>query len=337
MAPMRTDASQHIVAHSDTMGSLLADVAPVARSEMSVLLIGETGVGKELLADHIHRLSPRSTRPLVKISLSAMPHDLLETELFGHERGAFTSAQTHKRGLFEVAHQGSLFLDDVDDIPLSFQVKLLRVLESREFMRVGGTKSIPGDFRLISASKVDLGELIEHSGFRSDLYYRINGMPFEIPPLRKRLEDIVPLFEHFLRRFAPQKSLHLSSAAKAVLGAYPWPGNVRELRNVAQRLALLSCGTIDAEDLPVDIQEGRQLRALVRACRQCFVGGRLSYREVVACVETNLLRDALASTNGNRTLAAKRLGLSLSTLRDKLTRFGLKDALADRNSCDIPS
>jgi Nif-specific regulatory protein len=309
------------------MRKLLDAVDTVAHSDTTVLLIGETGVGKELFADYIHRVSARWDRPLVKIALSAMPHDLLESELFGHERGAFTSAQTEKKGLFELAHTGTLFLDDVDDVPPAVQAKMLRVLEAREVMRVGGTTAIPVDVRLISASKVDLKEMVSRGLFRADLYYRINVLPLEIPPLRERPEDIVPLVEHFLRRFAAEKQLSLSPAAVQTLITYRWPGNVRELRNVAQRVSLFGQGEIRDEDLPPELHDGHPLSQLVRACARCLADESLNYNDVIDCLETNLLRQALAAARGNRSQAAKSLGLSLSTLRDKLRKFGLNGAV----------
>ncbi len=323
MSSMESRPPIAIVTESEKMRRLLAGVDTIARSDTSVLLIGETGVGKELFADYIHRLSSRWERPFVKIALSAMPHDLLESELFGHERGAFTSAQTEKKGLFELAHSGSLFLDDVDDVPPAVQSKLLRVLESREVMRVGGTAAIPVDVRLISASKVDLRQLVDRNLFRADLYYRINVLPVEIPPLRERPEDVVPLVLHFLRRLAPQKQLRLSPEATRDLVAYRWPGNIRELRNVAQRIALFAEGEIRAEDLPPEVHDGHPVSQLVRACTRCLVDESFSYNEVIDCLETNLLQQALLTTNGNRSHAAKLLGLSLSTLRDKLRKHGL--------------
>jgi len=316
-----------IVTHSGKMREILARIDTVARSDTSILLIGETGVGKELVADYIHRVSPRRSRPLVKISLSAMPHDLLESELFGHERGAFTGAQAEKKGLFELAHTGTLFLDDVDDVPAAVQTKLLRVLESREVMRVGGTTTLPVDVRLISASKLDLKQLVDRSLFRADLYYRLNVLPVELPPLRERPEDVLALVEHFLRRFAPDKRLRLSPQAVHALSSYRWPGNVRELRNVAQRLALFGEGEIRAEDLPPEIGNGHPVSLLVKACARCLVDESLSYNDVIACLETNLLRQALEAADGNRSQAARALGLSLSTLRDKLKKHGLENGM----------
>ncbi len=317
-------ASIAVVTRSERMNAILSRIDTIAQSDTSVLLVGETGVGKELFADYIHRTSPRASRPLIKIALSAMPHDLLEAELFGHERGAFTSAHAEKPGLFELADTGTLFLDDIDDVPPAVQAKLLRVLESRQVMRVGGRETLPIDVRLISASKVDLKELVSRQLFRADLYYRINVCPVDIPPLRQRREDVPLLMQHFLKRFVPDRTFAISEAAERVLLAYNWPGNVRELRNVAQQIALFANGTVEPEHLPAELRDGHPVELLVRACTRCLVDASLSYNDVVLCLETNMLRQALAESGGNRTQAAKMLGLSLSTLRDKLKKFGLE-------------
>jgi DNA-binding NtrC family response regulator len=312
-----------VVTHSRKIEAILARIDTIAASDSTVLLIGETGVGKELFADYIHRNSARRERPLVKIALSAMPHDLLESELFGHERGAFTHAVSEKKGLFELAHGGSLFLDDIDDVPQSIQPKLLRALEAREVMRLGGVGTIRIDVRLIAASKVDLKSLVERNLFRADLYYRINVFPIEIPALRERPEDIPPLFEHFLQRFAPEKQLHLAADALRALVNYPWPGNVRELRNIAQRIALFAQTEIQARDLPPEISNGHPIDLLVKACTRCMVEDSLPFNDVVSCLETNILRQALKEAGGNRAQTARQLGLSLSTLRDKLKKYGI--------------
>jgi DNA-binding NtrC family response regulator len=322
---MPPPASLVVVTRSERMRAILDRVQTIAQSDTSVLLIGETGVGKELFADYIHRSSPRRDRPFVKIALSAMPHDLLESEVFGHERGAFTNAIAEKRGLFEIAHTGTFFLDDIDDVAPAVQVKLLRVLELQQVMRVGGTAPIAVDVRLISASKIDLEQLVARNLFRADLYYRINVCPVHIPPLRERREDVPLLAEHFLRRFAPQKALTLTGEAEQALCRYDWPGNVRELRNVMQRLALFSEREIQPKDLPAEIAGNGHVERLVKACGRCIVDGEMSYADVVACLETNLLRQALTDAAGNRSHAARALGLSLSTLRDKLHKFGLNE------------
>jgi DNA-binding NtrC family response regulator len=314
-----------VVTQNERLRGILDRVRTIAASDTSVLLVGETGVGKELFADYVHRASARYDRPFVKISLSAMPHDLLESELFGHERGAFTSAIADKRGLFEIAHTGTFFLDDIDDVAPHVQVKLLRVLEMGQVMRVGGSAPIPVDVRLITASKIDLEQLVARNLFRADLFYRINVCPIVIPPLRERREDVPLLAGHFLRRFAPHKVLTLTDEARDALCHYDWPGNVRELRNVMQRLALFVEGDVRVADLPPEIGGTAHVERLVKACGRCIVDGRMSYNDVVACLETNLLRQALADAQGNRSHAARALGLSLSTLRDKLRKFGLDD------------
>jgi DNA-binding NtrC family response regulator len=204
-------------------------------------------------------------------------------------------------------------------------VKLLRVLEMGQVMRVGGTAPVPVDVRLITASKIDLEQLVSRNLFRSDLFYRINVCPVCIPPLRDRREDVPLLAQHFLRRFAPEKPLTLTPDAEQVLCRYDWPGNVRELRNVVQRLALFAEHEIGPAELPPEIAGHGHVERLVKACGRCIVDGRMSYADVVACVETNLLRQALADARGNRSHAAKALGLSLSTLRDKLHKFGLDE------------
>ena len=322
---MAPTASIAFVTRSEAVRAILARAETIARSDTSVLIVGETGAGKELVADYIHRVSARSERPFVKISLSAMPHDLIESELFGYERGAFTGALAEKKGLFESANTGTLFLDDIDDVPQPAQAKLLRVLESGQVMRVGGTTTVAVDVRVISASKVDLKELVARNLFRSDLFYRLNVFPLVLPPLRERRDDVPILFEHFLRRFAPAKALRLGPEAARALVAYDWPGNVRELRNVAQRLALFSHDEVKLSDLPPEIHAGEPVEQLVKACARCMVDQEMSFNDVVDCLEVNLLRQALVEAGGNRTVAARALGLSLSTLRDKLKKHGLDD------------
>ena len=327
---MYARSSIAVLTRSERMRGILSQLDVMACSETSVLLIGETGVGKELFADYIHRVSPRRERPLVKVALSAVPHELLESELFGHERGAFTSAQGEKKGLFELAHTGTLFLDDVDDTPRGVQPKLLRALEERQIMRVGGTSTFPVDVRLISASKVDLRDLVQRDLYRADLFYRLDVCPVAIPPLRERPEDIPLLLEHFLRRFAPSGPPSVTPEAEHALVAYRWPGNVRELRNVAQRLALFVSDSVRIEDLPPEVFAAGPVEQLVKACVRCAVEDAMPYTDVVTCLETHLLRQALAEAAGNRSEAARRLGLSLSTLRDKLRKFGLDEALDQR-------
>jgi len=320
---MKSVDSITLIAKNEAMRELLYRLDKIVDSDSSVLLVGETGVGKEIIAEYIHRTSPRSQKPFVKIGLSAMPADLLESELFGHEKGAYTSASHEKKGLFEIANTGTLFLDDIDDVPIQIQTKLLRVLESREMLRIGGTKPMPIDVRLITASKVDLKELVAKKIFRADLFYRINVVPIKIPPLRERRDDIPPLVEHFLKYYKPDSEISLTNEALRALISYSWPGNVRELRNVVQRLTLYSNGKIKIEDLPPEIRNENPVEFLIKACNKCYVDGTLKFDEIVKCLESNLLNEALQNANGNQTKAAKSLGLSLSTFRDKLKKYKL--------------
>ena len=317
---MNSTNSLTLITQNEVMRGILLRIDKIVDSNSSILLIGETGVGKEIFAEYIHRTSARSQKPFVKIALSALPADLLESELFGHEKGSYTSANTEKKGLLEIADSGSIFLDDIDDVPLQIQTKLLRVLESRELMRIGGTKPIQIDVRLITASKVDLKELVNRGIFRADLFYRINVMPITIPPLRERRDDISPLVEYFLKHYKPEKALTTSPSALRALVNYSWPGNVRELKNVIQRIALFAEDEIQAIDLPQEIQTENPLDFLLKACNKCYVDGDMSFEQIVGCLEHNLLKEALRKSLGNQSQAAKSLGLSLSTFRDKLKK-----------------
>ena len=317
---MNSTNSLTLITQNEVMRGILSRIDKIVDSNSSILLIGETGVGKEIFAEYIHRTSARSQKPFVKIALSALPADLLESELFGHEKGSYTSANAEKKGLLEIADSGSIFLDDIDDVPLQIQTKLLRVLESRELMRIGGTKPIPIDVRLITASKVDLKELVNRGIFRADLFYRINVMPIIIPPLRERRDDIPPLVEYFLKHYKPEKVLTPSPSALRALVNYSWPGNVRELKNVIQRIALFAEDEIQAIDLPQEIQTENPLDFLLKACNKCYVDGDMSFEQIVGCLEHNLLKEALRKSLGNQSQAAKSLGLSLSTFRDKLKK-----------------
>ncbi len=320
---MRPIESITLIAKNEMMREMLSRIDKVVDSDSSILLIGETGVGKEIIAEYIHRTSPRSQRPFVKIGLSAMPADLLESELFGHEKGAYTSASQEKKGLFEIANTGTIFLDDIDDVPIQIQTKLLRVLESREMMRIGGTKPIPIDVRLITATKVDLKELVNKGIFRADLFYRINVVPVKIPPLRDRRDDIPALVEHFLKTFQPRKKIAVTQDALRAMVHYSWPGNVRELRNVVQRLSLFVDGKVELKDLPAEIQNENPVEFLLKACNKCFIDESMSFEQIVQCLEYNLLKEALKESNGNQTKAARSLGLSLSTFRDKIKKHNL--------------
>jgi DNA-binding NtrC family response regulator len=307
-----------IVATDPTMLALLESVRKVAATGATVMIFGESGTGKELVARSLHRLSPRATRPFVSVSAGALPETLLESELFGYEKGAFTGAMTAKPGRFELANGGTLFLDEVGDISPAVQVKLLRVLQERRFERLGGTRSIEVDVRVISATNRDLQQLIADGGFREDLYYRLNVVPLVIPPLRKRPADIAPLVAHFLEKFGAGDRA-ISPEAMEALASYPWPGNIRELENTIERVTILSHGPmIELADLPAEVRLG------VGACDvgpRCFA---LPEEGVdLEEVELDLLRQALERTAGNRPKAAKLLGLTTKTLEARIDRFGL--------------
>lgn len=321
---MHNKNSLSLITQNETMREILARIDMISDSDSSVLLIGETGVGKEIFAEYIHRTSSRALKPFVKIGLAALPSELLSSELFGHEKGAYTSASSEKKGLFEIADTGSIFLDDIDDVPIDIQTKLLRVLESRELMRIGGTTPIPIDVRLITASKVDLKELVNRGIFRADLFYRINVVPIHIPPLRERRDDIPPLAEHFLKYFQPSKSISISKEAMRALVNYPYPGNVRELKNLIQRISLFVNGEVTLSDLPAEIKNENPVETLIKACHKCYIDGQMSLDQIVHCLEHNLLNEALNKAKGNQSLAAKELGLSLSTFRDKIKKYDLK-------------
>lgn len=310
-----------LITQDEEMLKLIDRIDKVVDSNSSILLIGETGTGKEVFADYIHRLSNRGQNPFVKIGLAALPPDLLESELFGFEKGSFTNADHQKKGMFELADSGSIFLDDIDDTPLKTQAKLLRVLESKEVRHIGGTKPIAVDVRLICASKIEIKDLVEQNMFRQDLYYRINIVQIRIPPLRDRKGDIPLLVDYFLKRFGKEKSLDISPEALNILVDYSWPGNVRELKNVIQRASLFAENEIKVSDLPDDYQNIDYIDQMVKACKSCFTNGSIPYQSVMSCLESRLFKEALESAEGNQSEAARKLGLKLSTFRDKLKKL----------------
>jgi DNA-binding NtrC family response regulator len=299
------------------MGRVLTDLPLVAASDEIVLITGETGTGKEHLARLIHARSRRGDGPFVKVSCAALSPELIESELFGHEKGAYTGADQRVAGRFERAQGGTLLLDDIDDIPAALQVKLLEVLQDGVIERVGGERPIRVDARFLVATKVDLGELVKQGAFRQDLFYRINVLPMHLPPLRERREDLPLLLERFLARFAPERSIQVAPAALDVLLAHPWPGNIRELENLVKRLVVLvPDGPIDVAVLPLHIRHAASAARDAPTPR-----GRLD--DVLARVERDLLLDALRRHGGNRTRAAEELGLPASTFRDRLAKLGV--------------
>jgi two-component system, NtrC family, response regulator len=289
---------------------LLGDVAV---TEATVLLVGETGTGKELAAGIIHHASSRASRRFIRVSCAVLSREVFESELFGHVKGAFTGAERSRRGRFLAAHGGSILLDDIDDIPLDLQVKLLRVLQEREVEPVGASEPVPVDVRIIAATKKDLAELVREGSFREDLYYRLNVLPVDLPPLRERPEDIPELVYHFARKMGCRQDAFAEEALELLRG-HDWPGNVRELRNVVERMVLLSGGgCIDAERVPKDI--------LRRPADPGTNGGSLEMR--VAAFERSLIEQALDSAGGNRAGAARALQIPPSTLRSKLGKLEL--------------
>ena len=315
--------SVSIITQDEKMLDLINRINKVADSDVSILLIGETGVGKEIFTDYIHHLSNRGHFPLVKIGLATLPPELMESELFGFEKGSFTNADRSKKGMFELADTGSLFLDDIDDTPLNVQAKLLRAIEAKEIRHIGDTKAIPIDVRLICASKLEISDLIDRRLFRQDLYYRINVVELRIPTLRERKGDIPLLVDHLLKRFARDKELKISQEVMDIFMNYDWPGNVRELRNVMQRSSLFANHTIEIEDLPDRFRNINYVDNIIKSCSICFDSGQMSYNELLNCIESKLLNDAISNSNGNQSNAAQNLGLKLSTFRDKVKKLKL--------------
>jgi len=307
-----------IIGENAALRAILKQVEIVAPTDSTVLIRGETGTGKELIARAVHDLSERKSRTFVKLNCAAIPTGLLESELFGHEKGAFTGAISQRIGRFELAHRGTLFLDEVGDIPLELQSKLLRVLQEQEFERLGGTKTISVDVRLVAATNRDLVEMISHGRFRSDLYYRVNIFPIILPPLRERLDDIPRLVRHFTQSFARRMGRRIETIPSSVMDAlvrYPWPGNVRELQNVIERAVILSKGvTLDVP--PADLQMAPGPAAAPTATPSVTLTDAEREHILGALRETNWV---LGGPKG----AAARLGMKRSTLHEKLKRLGI--------------
>ena len=310
----------NIISRSAKMQEVLATVERVAPTNSTVLLGGESGVGKDLIARAIHEKSRRASGPFLKINSTAIPENLLESELFGFEKGAFTGAAASKPGKFELADRGTLFLDEIGDVPPVTQVKLLRVLQEREFERLGGTKTIKVDVRLIAATNRDLRAALEEGTFREDLYYRLNVVPIDIAPLRERKEDIPELANLFITRFAgdsgkPVESI--SPEAMKILVNYHWPGNVRELQNVIERGCALAKGSVlDVADIHLDIRPAK-----VSNGGTGFLPDGMTLEQW----EDEMVQEALRRANGNKSQAARLLGLSRNALRYRLSKIGIAD------------
>jgi DNA-binding NtrC family response regulator len=312
----------NIVALSPKMQEVLATVERVAPTNSTVLLGGESGVGKDLIARAIHEKSRRASGPFVKINSTAIPENLLESELFGYEKGAFTGATASKPGKFELADKGTLFLDEIGDVPPAIQVKLLRVLQEREFERLGGTRTIKVDVRLIAATNRDLRAALEDGTFREDLYYRLNVVPIDIPPLREHKEDVAGLANLFLARFAKdsgrsEKITGISPAAMQLLAGHYWPGNVRELQNVIERASALASGSqLEVGDIQLDSPRNRANSSSDRFLPDGMTLDRW---------EDEMIREALKRAGGNKSQAARLLGLSRNALRYRLSKIGIDD------------
>ena len=310
------------VVHDDAMNALHRLAARVAPSTINALVLGETGVGKEVLASELHRLSKRASGPFLKLNCAALNENLLESELFGHVKGSFTSADRDKEGLLEAARGGTVFLDEVGEMPESIQVKLLRVLEERKVRRVGSNTDTPIDVRFVFATNRDLEAEVSRGAFRSDLYFRVNGISLVIPPLRERPSEIEPLARQFLADAAKRESRsvpELSADAIAALSAWAWPGNIRELRNVMDRAILLAGEgmlTAEALGLPVSVTPRREPVAV-------GLGAASNLRDERDAAEKRAVLEALEKTDGNQTQAAKLLGVSRRTLVSRLQQYGL--------------
>ncbi|TNF58261.1 MAG: sigma-54-dependent Fis family transcriptional regulator [Burkholderiales bacterium] len=322
MEPLRVAqgqaAGQGLIGRSPAFQRMLGLVSRVAASRASVLLLGESGTGKELVARAIHEASPRAGKPLVAVDCSSLPETLFESELFGHERGAFTGATTSKGGLVEAASGGTLFLDEVGDIPLPMQVKLLRLLETGTYRRVGSTELRHTDIRIVSATHRDIETMVQDGRFREDLFYRLCTFPIPLPPLRERTGDVALLATALLERVAAPRRLEMTPTALRLLEGQPFPGNVRELRNLLERAALLCDGDrIEAEHVSEAIATGRRLR------RPVAPAGQEPPVSDLRGLERQALREALARHRGSRASLAAQLGMSERTLYRKLKQFGL--------------
>jgi DNA-binding NtrC family response regulator len=307
-----------VIGRSRRMEDVFRIVRTVAPTDASVLIQGESGTGKECIARALHQLSARRDAPFVALSCGALPDTLLETELFGHERGAFTDAGKLRRGRFELANRGTIFLDDIDDMPLQTQVKLLRVIQERSFERVGGEETLHVDIRVVSATKVPLIDLVKKGGFREDLYYRLNVVPIDLPPLREREGDVPLLTQHFVHKLGQGRSFTVKTDVLEAMSGYAWPGNVRELENhVAQAIAMAGGSTILKKEhlLPVD----KTRRAALEPPTDLK-----SLREVLVQAEREHLRKVLRSVGGHRTKAASVLGISRKVLWEKLKDYGIE-------------
>jgi two-component system response regulator AtoC len=314
---------EHIIGKSKAMEDIFKMVRQIADSKSTVLIMGESGTGKELVSRAIHYNSNRREYPFVTINCAAIPETLIESELFGHEKGAFTNAIERKLGRFEIAHQGTLFLDEIGELSLTTQAKILRFLEEREFNRVGGSKTIKVDVRLITATNKDLSQHIKKGSFREDLYYRINVVPIVLTPLRERKEDISLLIDHFVKKFNKENNKSVKGVSKEALDLmlnYDWPGNVRELENLIERvIALTSNEFIQANELPFSLINISKMNGL----KDYILNGKVSFLQAEEEFERGVILDALKRTNYIQSHAAEMLGISRRILKYKMDKLGI--------------
>jgi DNA-binding NtrC family response regulator len=312
---------EEILGRSRPMQKLKQVLETVVRSNSTILITGETGTGKEVVARAIHHNSGRKAYRFVALNCSAIPETLLEAELFGHVRGAFTGAVGARQGRFEQAHKGTLFLDEVGTMSSALQMKLLRALQEREFERVGDSQTIKVDVRVIAATNSDLAKMVAEGTFREDLYYRLHVIPIQLPPLRERRDDIPVFVKHFIEKFSSGTAMQVSQAAMRALMAYHWPGNVRQLENAVERAVALSAGRrdIDSADLPAEVQMIPQTAATPSVD---FPDDGLDLPAYLAAIERDLIRRSLDRTGGNRNRAAELLRIKRTTLVEKLKRLG---------------
>lgn len=315
---------ENLIGCSEGIQKVCSLIEKVAETDSTILILGESGTGKELVARTIHYNSPRKNKPLIPINCGAIPETLLESELFGHEKGAFTGASSTRIGRFELADRGTIFLDEIGDMSPTLQVKLLRVLQQREFERVGGVKTIKVDVRIIAATNIDLETAVHEGKFREDLYYRLNVIPVVIPPLRERTDDIPLLMDHFLSYFNKSKKREIkgfSPAAMEILVTYPWPGNIRELENLVERLVILKGdGTICPEDLPDKFISHKLSKDGARSLHVTLPETGVNLKDVVEEFENNLILQAMQKAQGVKNKAAQLLSLNRTTLVEKLKK-----------------
>ncbi|HWR89868.1 MAG TPA: sigma-54 dependent transcriptional regulator [Dissulfurispiraceae bacterium] len=311
--------SDHIIGDTPAVKQILQAVRKIGPTDSTVLITGETGVGKELVAKALHVSSPRRNHPFIKVNCAAIPESLLESELFGYEKGAFTSAVLNKPGRFELAHKGTIFLDEIGDMPHHLQVKLLGAIQDRAFERVGGVKTIRVDIRIIAATNTDLQSAVRAGTFRPDLFYRLNVVPIHVPPLRQRKDDLFPLIHYFLRRCAAKcrkQTSRVSPEVTAAFAAYDWPGNIRELENVLELMVLMS----ESDTLGIELVP-EQIRGIEPAPASPTL--KVTMDTVSHLTEKQLIINALVKANQNRTKAAMLLGIGRRTLQNKIKEYKL--------------